>query len=558
MRDLILNVSSLVRAGICAAITITAGGCGETRGAPISVARVEDASWPTYNGTLDGERFANVGQITPDNVAHLGPACQIALGENGTFQSGPIVIGDTLFVTTPHSTAALDATTCDVLWRHIDTAKGPDVYAVNRGAAYLDGRVFRGTPDGRLLALDSRTGNTIWDVTVGDPRNGEFTSSAPIAWHGLVYIGLAGGDWGIRGRMMAFDAASGKERWRFNTVPFVGEPGAETWKSVESASRGGGAQWTSYTLDTASGELFVPVGNPAPDFAPQARPGDNLYTDAIIVLDANSGALQWYYQVVPHDGFDYDLAAAPALFNLDGPRVALGGKDGALYVVDRKSRQRLFKTAITTVTPPASPPTEAGVYACPGSLGGVEWNGPAYDPLTNLLYVGAVDWCGTYTTGTDSEISHHMPGDTYYGTNAAPVSTNAASGWLTAVDARSGAVKWRFHAPGPIVAGVTPTAGGVVFNGDLAGNFYAFDAGSGAMLYTYHTGGAIAGGVITYAIRGLQYVATTSGNVSRATFRTGGPSTLIIFSLNPPSRPRKIKLPAFKRPVTPNARGQTR
>ncbi|MDQ6924797.1 MAG: PQQ-binding-like beta-propeller repeat protein, partial [Candidatus Eremiobacteraeota bacterium] len=520
----------------------SAGTATRTTRAP--VARAPDAGWASYNGTLDGERFAAPAQLTPQNVAGLKPVCQVRLGEKGPLQSGPLVVGDTLFVTTGHTTVAVNAATCALLWRQTHPPKSPDVYPVNRGAAYLAGRLFRGTPDGRLLALDARTGQVLWDVPVGDPHLGGFTSSAPIAWHGLVFIGLAGGDWGIRGRVMGFDAATGKERWRFYTVPMGKEPGARSWHRPATAARGGGATWTSYTLDTAAAELFVPVGNPAPDFAPQARPGDNLYTNAVVVLDANSGALKWHYQLIANDGLDYDLGAAPMLYNAGlvpsggGQRVALGSKDGHVYAVDRASHQRLFKTAVTTVSAPPTPPTRKGVHACPGPLGGVEWNGPAYDPRTKLIYAGAVDWCGTYTTATKEALARHKPGMLYYGGSYTPAPGDTASGWLTALDAQTGQVQWQFHAPQPIVAGVTPTAGGLVFTGDLAGTFYAFDAASGKALFTYPTRGAIAGGVITYATGGEQYVATTSGNISRTTFRTAGSPTVIVFGLNPPAEPR--------------------
>jgi alcohol dehydrogenase (cytochrome c) len=228
-----------------------------------------------------------------------------------------------------------------------------------------------------------------------------------------------------------------------------------------------------------------------------------------------------------------------------GARIALGSKDGHVYVLDRGSHAVSFSTPITTISAAPSLPNAVGVHACPGPLGGVEWNGPAFDPRTRTIFVGAVDWCGTYTTATEKALASHKRGQLYYGTSYAPGKGDTASGWLTAIDATSGRVRWQFHAPQPIVAGVTPTASGLVFNGDLAGNFYAFDAGTGNRLYTYATGGAIAGGVITYAVRGRQYVATTSGNVSRTTFQTAGSPTIIVFGLDAPAQPPTVTLPAY-------------
>lgn len=187
------------------------------------------------------------------------------MGEEGGFQAGPVVIGDTMFVTTAHTTVALNAGTCGLIWRHIDSARADDPFPVNRGVAYLDGRIYRGSPGGRLVALSSSTGELVWEQKIANGGVGEFLSSAPIAWDGKVFIGLAGGDWGIRGAMMAFDAATGAQSWKFYTVPMGEEEGAETWKIPETAHRGGGAMWTLYTLDESTGEVFVPVGNPAPD-----------------------------------------------------------------------------------------------------------------------------------------------------------------------------------------------------------------------------------------------------------------------------------------------------
>ena len=247
--------------------------------------------------------------------------------------------------------------------------------------AFANGQLFRGTPDGRLLAIDAASGKTLWQQQVGDPAQGEFFSSVPVIWQGLLITGSAGSDCGIRGRIMAYEQESGREVWRFYTIPRGKETGAETWKDWKSARYGGGGSWTTYTLDMASGEVFVPVGNPAPDFAPSHRPGANLFTDSMVVLDARTGALKWWHQMLSNDGLDLDLAAAPMLYwNSKGrPMVAIGSKDGYLYGVDRETHKRVFKIPVTTIQKPDRAPTAQGVHSCPGPLGGVEWNGPAYD-----------------------------------------------------------------------------------------------------------------------------------------------------------------------------------
>jgi alcohol dehydrogenase (cytochrome c) len=268
-------------------------------------------------------------------------------------------------------------------WRSSSASTKPaEVYSVNRGVCYLDGRIFRGTSDGRILALDARTGEQLWLIKAGDPLKGESFSSAPIAWKGLVFIGAAGGDWGIRGYVLALDAETGREKWRFYTIPMGSEPGADSWKLPETAAHRGAAMWTSYTLDTTTGEPFVPTGNPAPDYA--RDPGANLYTDSLVVLDTMTGKLKWYHQFKSNDGLDYDFGVAPALYTSKhgNKLLAAGSKDGYLYGIDRATHGAVFKTPVTTIKNADARPTPAGVLVCPGPLGGVERNGPAVNPVS--------------------------------------------------------------------------------------------------------------------------------------------------------------------------------
>jgi alcohol dehydrogenase (cytochrome c) len=515
---------------------------------------VANVSWRGYNDTREGQRFSALDQIDTRNVTRLGEVCELRLGEEGPFQMGPVVIGDTMFITTSRTTVAMNATTCAVRWRHVDQSDEQDPIAVNRGVAYLDGRLFRGMPGGRVAAFEASTGKVLWDVKAGDPSIAEFLSSAPVAWKGTVYIGTAGGDWGIRGRVMAYDAATGREKWRFHTIPMGAERGAASWHVPATAERGGGGLWTSYTLDTLTGELFVPVGNPSPDFLPHVRPGDNLFTNSLVVLDAASGALKWWFQATPHDGFDWDLSAPPMLYTSSrgALRVALGSKDGFVYVLDRKSHDLVYKTAVTTILNADKAPTREGILACPGALGGVEWNGPALDPVTRTMYVGAVDWCTTYVRGE----AKYKPGDIFMGTASSQAGADSALGWVVALEGDGGAVRWKFHTPSPVVAGLTPTAGNLLFTGDLAGNFYALDRTNGKVLLNTNVGGAIAGGVVTYSVAGTQYVATTAGNVSRMTFKTTGSPRIVVMALDGGKRSvTRVALP----PVQPvgNAEGPT-
>lgn len=487
-----------------------------------------DTNWPTYNGTVNGQRYSSLDQINTQNAASLKEVCRLKVDDSGTFQAGLIQIDGTMYLTNAHDTLAIDPTNCQVRWRNTYKPEQEELYQINRGVAFANGRLFRGTPDARLLAIDAATGKTVWQQQAGDPGQGEFFSSVPIVWQGLIVTGAAGSDWGVRGRVMAYEQNTGHEVWRFYTIPRGKEVGAETWKDPNSARYGGGGSWTTYTLDMSSGEVFVPVGNPAPDFAPSHRPGDNLFTDSMVVLDARTGQLKWWHQMLTNDGLDLDVAAAPMLYwNSKGrPMVAIGSKDGFLYGVDRETKKRVFKVPVTTIKKPDRDPTTQGVHGCPGPLGGVEWNGPAYDQLTKHIVVGSVDQCAVFK----SDEVEFRPGQFLLGGSYTMDDTK--SGWVRAVHPDTGALRWEYHAEAPVVAGVTPTAGGVTFTGDMAGNLLVFASATGKVLLKQATGGAMAGGVITYALGGTQYVAFTSGNVSsRLSFGEGGKPHLVIYAL---------------------------
>jgi alcohol dehydrogenase (cytochrome c) len=487
------------------------------------------ADWEGYNKSLNGQRFSPLDEINTANAHSLAEQCRVPVARLGSLQSGLVVIANALFVTTPTETIALDPVTCRVRWQHTYRRSGQPGLPVNRGVAYLNGRLFRGTDDGHLLALDAATGAELWTSIVGDAAIGEYVSCAPLAWNGLVIVGTAGGEYGIRGRILAYDALSGREVWRFDTIPVGKEVGADSWGDSRWVAHGGGATWSSFSLDPITAELFVPVGNPVPDFAPRDRPGANLFTDSAVVLDARSGALRWWYQLQANDDHDHDLAAAPLLYwnSRHEAMMAAAGKDGLLHLVDRASHQARFKVPVTTVDSPRKAVTPQGSRVCPGPAGGVLWNGPAFDPRHMTLFVGADDLCMQLRSATGS--TYTPRGLNLGGTTV--ISTDTPTGWLTAVDADTGAIRWKYHADTPVLGGVTPTAGGIVMTGDNAGNFLVFDSASGQLLLKRPTGGALAGGVITYAQQGKQYVAFTSGNVSPAGFGSVGRPSVVVMTL---------------------------
>jgi PQQ-dependent dehydrogenase (methanol/ethanol family) len=499
--------------------------------------------WPSYNRTLTSERYAPLDQINKTNVARLKTLCVLDLDVDTSFQTGPIVIGRTMYVTTDADILALDADTCQQKWRVREENTSPGL-RVNRGAAYLDGRLFRGTGGGDVLAYDAASGKKLWSTRLADPQKGESMPSAPIAWSGLVFIGTAGSErYGVLGRMYALDAQTGKVAWETFTVPTDSpQPGNEkmqaqaraTWGNASGVPVTGGGTWTSYTLDPERGLVYIPVGNPGPDFATHVRPGANLYTNSILVLDAKTGIYRQHYSLVPADFHDWDLAAAPVLVTTRGGKRVVAGapKDGLLHVYDVMSDKKLYATAITTRENAEVPLSTTPTRFCPGAAGGTEWNGPAYSPDTNLFYDGTVDWCVTVTL--DHAELTKKPGQTWTGTELAAQFGKRDlnwAGWVTATDADTGQIKWRFRAGAPVLSGLTPTSGGLLFVGDMDKHAYAFDAGTGNVLWRADLPGAPGGGVITYMVDGKQRVAFVTGTRSPIFPVSPSSAKIVIFGL---------------------------
>jgi alcohol dehydrogenase (cytochrome c) len=510
------------------------GATAPTAAVPQSIASSLD--WPSYNRTLTSARYSPLEQINRDNVGTLRVLCTYDSKEKGRFSTGPIVVNGTLIGTTDHDIFSIDAATCRENWRtHEHYASG--TLNGNRGAAYLDGRLYRGTPDGRVLAYDFKTGVRLWQTSIANPELGESTSAAPIAWNGLVFIGNAGGDMkGVKGRIYALDARTGDIVWEFYLVPKQpGDPtrgpqgttplDVSTWANQSVTPITGGATWTSYTLDPTREELYVPSGNPAPDFATGPREGANLYSGSVIVLDAKTGAYKRHFKVVARDWHDWDVSNTPTLIETRTGRrlLSVAPKDGQLYGFDLDSNSLFYRMPVTRIeNADAIFSTDKAIHFCPGSGGGGEWNGPAYDPRSNLILTGEVDWCTTVTLQSDAKIRAVGLGQLWTGMATrnpnnilgAMDSYRRWAGWVFASDADTGAWKWRTQSNYPILSGMTPTAGGVVFFGDMGGNFYALEATTGERLWGKNLGGAIGGGVITYSAGGAQRVAVAAGYTS--------------------------------------------
>ena len=544
-RNLITMMTAMSRhkrTGVLSAIAFIAIGCMGGAGG---------ADWASYNRTLAGDRFSPLKEINRSNVGQLKQVCSYTLPEVSSLQTGPLVVGGTMYFTTDTMSYAVDAASCAEKWKRSRHSETPSPLLVNRGFAYLGGRLFRGTSDAHVLAMDTADGHVVWDQPIDAKGPGVSLPMAPIAANGLVFIGNAGGDMaGVTGHVYALDARDGHVAWKFNVVPASG-PARATWTNARLPVSGG-AFWTSFTFDGQNGVLFVPAGNPAPDFDTQLRTGDDLYSNSVIALDGGNGRMLGYNQLVKRDNHDWDVDAPPTLVTTRQGRmiVASANKDGLLSILDRSrltggdagraddpgARLPVIAQTPTTTRANMDVPLarDHAVRFCPGFQGGVEWNGAAFSPATNTLYVGAVDWCAHVqvkrdTTALPAVGTPWLGNEPTAGNPYDPV--DSAKGWVTAFDADSARVRWKFAAPHPILAGVTPTAGGVVFAADLGGDLYAFDADSGRVLWQTQTGQSTGGGIVTYRAGRRQLLGVASGMKSPVWPGAAQQSRILVYGL---------------------------
>jgi alcohol dehydrogenase (cytochrome c) len=435
-------------------------------------------------------------------------------------------VGRTLYVTTLRGTYAFDAATCKLHWRHVIDFKQTIAAAASRGPGYLEGRIFRGTAGGRVIALDAQTGQLLWDVQGANPNINEGFNSAPIAWQGKVFIGIAVSDNRIAGRLMAFDAQTGRELWRFDTTL-----GAEA----------GGGFWTTYSLDPKTGEVFGGVAIPYPDFNRDLEKNDHIYTvytNSVISVNAMNtpeARLNWSYQAVPRHEHDWDLATALTLYRTPAGKdmLAIAGKSGRVYGIDRATRALAFNTPATTVAHDDEPLDQTWKLVCPGIQGGTLFNGTAYHPGTGVLYVGMSDHCAFYTKNVDIKL---------HGGAVKKDFSKQPMGWITAMDGETGEVLWKYQAESQVQAGLVPTKSGLLFAGDTHGNLLALDAKSGSVLKRIDVKGALNSGLISYGVDGEQYVAATVGGPTENPSTVAGPLRVSIFGLQGRDTPTVVTL----------------
>ena len=502
----------------------------------------EPQNWLNYSGNYAAQRYSPLNQITPQNVKNLELQWVFQARSLEKFEATPLVVDGVMYVTEPpNNVVAMDAKTGAIFWVY-EYQASPDARvccgAVNRGLAILGDTLFMGTIDARLIAIDAKGGKPIWNVKVGDPKLGYSLTHAPLVVKNKVIVGVAGAEYGIRGFLAAYDAATGKEAWRFNTIPGPGEPGHETWKG-DSWEHGGGSGWITGSYDADLNLVYWGIGNPGADWNADNREGDNLYSDCAVALDPDTGKLKWYFQFTPHDEYDYDAVQIPVL--VDGnwkgsPRKMMywANRNGFFYVLDRTSGKFLFGTPFTKVTwakgldengrpirADKMSPTAEGTVIYPGVQGGTNWYSPSYSPRTGLFYIST--WADYYMNLAKTPVDYN-PGLRY--TGGAPRSPNPSllrgpintwtsdngSGVLVAMDAASGQKKWQFKMTDVTGSGILSTASDLVLSGGREGYFYALDARTGALLWKTALGGQVASGPMSYQVDGKQYIAVAAGH----------------------------------------------
>lgn len=539
------SIAGLLLGAISAAFSMSAA--AQIPYERILQAENEPESWLTYNGSYLSQRYSRLEQIDRANVDELELRWLLQNQTFGAWQSNPIVADGVMYLTErPNSIMAVDPVTGRVFWKYVHTPADNALVccgANNRGVAVLGDRVFMGTLDARLVAVDRINGELLWDVEVGDVNLAYSVTMAPLAVKDKIIVGVGGGEFGIRGYVAAYYAETGELAWKTYTIPAPGEPGHETWEG-DDWQYGGAPVWITGSFDPEENLTYWGVGNPGPDWNAAQRPGDNLYSDSVIALDADTGELRWYFQFTPNDGYDYDAVQVPVLADMEwqGEQRKLmlwANRNGYFYVLDRSDGEYLLGNPFVRVNwssgldengRPIPTPQPEGMPTWPGNQGGTNWYPPSWSPRTELFYFSAWE---DYATIYEPEESEYVPGRAFLGggfdvLTPAPGApgvgigrTNPINNWtdevghasLKAIDPRTGEEVWEFEQFDVSDSGMLTTATDLLFTGGREGYIHALDATSGELLWKKNLGGQIVMAPITYRVDGVQYLTFISGHV---------------------------------------------
>jgi alcohol dehydrogenase (cytochrome c) len=504
-------------------------------GSPVTSERLLKASeepenWLMYSGQYNSQRYSRLTAIDKSNVDQLEVKWVKQLETLADVETTPLVVDGVMYLTqSPSNVIALDASTGSQFWTYEHTL--PEKLSLccgrqNRGVAILGETLFLGTLDAKLIALDAKTGAVQWETQSADAATGYSKTAAPLVIGDKVISGIAGGEYGIRGFLDAYDAKTGELAWRFYTIPGEGEPYNDTWED-DSWKTGGAPTWITGAYDPDLNLVYWGTGNPGPDWNGEAREGDNLYSDSVVALNADTGELKWHFQFTPHDVHDWDATQIPILIDIefDGrPRKLLlfPNRNGFFYVLDRVTGEFLRGTAFAKQTwaeridengrpirIPGMLPNEEGVLVYPSVNGAANWWSNTYSPRTELLYVVTYDGADTFFIGEDE----YVPGEMFVGgapERYVPLETYASM--IRALEPRTGETRWEFPLQPKTQSGLLSTASDLVFGGSVDGYFYALDAVNGAELWRINVGGNVKAAPISYMVGTVQYVTIAAGN----------------------------------------------
>jgi PQQ-dependent dehydrogenase (methanol/ethanol family) len=525
--------------------------------AMLDAAGGDPKNWIHPNGSYAQTRYYPGNQINAANVGKLRPAFVFQTAVLESMETAPIVVNGTMFLTTSFNHVyAINAATGEEYW-HYKHKMGPITTFCcgpnNRGVAIEGGKLFMGTLDAKLVALDAKTGKLLWEQQIADPEKGYSETMAPAVVEGKVIIGTNGGEYGIRGFVKAFDANDGKLLWTFYTIPEKGHEGV--WAENDATGRNmkrdiaaekaafakdssffqtlGGGVWMTPAIDKKTRTIYFVVGNPSPDLYGAIRPGDNLYTDSIVAIDLDKGTYKWHYQYIAHDVWDLDAVSPPILTQAkdqSGKMVDVvihGGKTGHVYVHERNTGKLIrFSEAMIPQENMWVLPTKEGARMLPGANGGVEWSPMAVNPKLHLAYAANLHQPMTYHV---EEAPYPGGSKLWLGGAFKTIPSEEQWGQLVAVNLDTGKVVWKAKTPQPLIGGVLATAGDIVFNGEANGWYKAYDARTGKELWKYNCGAGVNSPGVSYMVNGKQYVAVAAGGNNQIDAKRG--NSVFVFAL---------------------------